>query len=236
MAVRAPQLHHALRAFTLGAFAYLLRELEDAGESLPFAFEEHAGHDGPALYEYRPLVRDFVEARAARLRGRDDVPEKAIRRIEKARSRVELEYLYEPFRPPRKTPGAVARERGLEPLAEAALKNEPVDPQPFVTPELTAEEAMLGAREILAERFAVDPEVRGTMFRAAEKEGVVSAIPAPGTPVSFSTVCTAARNSSTVLGKGSRSVGCALRTPTNATTRKEVRVRTARVYGVKSEE
>ena len=61
-----------LRAFTLGAFAYLLRELDDAGESLPFAFEEHVGRDGPALYEYRPLVRDFVEARAPRLRGRDD--------------------------------------------------------------------------------------------------------------------------------------------------------------------
>ncbi len=72
MAVRAPQLHHALRAFTLGAFAYLVRELDDAGESLPFAFEEHGGRDGPALYEYRPLVRDFVEARAPRLRGRDD--------------------------------------------------------------------------------------------------------------------------------------------------------------------
>jgi hypothetical protein len=72
MAVRAPQLHHALRAFVLGAFAYLLRELEDAGEALPFAFEEHTGKDGPALYEYRPLVRDFVEARTDRLRGRED--------------------------------------------------------------------------------------------------------------------------------------------------------------------
>ena len=72
MAVRAPQLHHALRAFVLGAFAYLLRELEDAGEALPFAFEEHAGKDGPALYEYRPLVRDFVESRTDRLRGRED--------------------------------------------------------------------------------------------------------------------------------------------------------------------
>ena len=72
MAVRAPQLHHALRAFVLGAFAYLLRELEDAGEALPFAFEEHTGKDGPALYEYRPLVRDFVEARTDRLGGRED--------------------------------------------------------------------------------------------------------------------------------------------------------------------
>ena len=72
MAARSPQLHHVLRAFTLGAFAYLLRELDEAGESLPFAFEEHEHREGPALYEYRPLVRDFVEARAARLRGRDD--------------------------------------------------------------------------------------------------------------------------------------------------------------------
>ena len=72
MAPRSPQLEHALRAFTLGAFAYLLRELEEAGESLPFAFEEHEAKGRPALYEYRPLVRDFVELRADRLRGRED--------------------------------------------------------------------------------------------------------------------------------------------------------------------
>ena len=72
MAPRSPQLHHALRAFTLGAFAYLLRELDEAGETLPFAFEEHDRRDGPTLYEYRPLVRSFVEERADRLRGRED--------------------------------------------------------------------------------------------------------------------------------------------------------------------
>ncbi len=72
MAPRSPQLHHALRAFTLGAFAYLLRELDEAGEGLPFAFEEHDRRDGPTLYEYRPLVRSFVEERAARLRARED--------------------------------------------------------------------------------------------------------------------------------------------------------------------
>ena len=72
MAPRSPHLHHALRAFTLGAFAYLLRELDDAGESLPFAFEEHEAKNRPALYEYRPLVRDFVESNEERLRGRED--------------------------------------------------------------------------------------------------------------------------------------------------------------------
>ena len=56
----------------LGAFAFLLRELEEDSADLPFAFEEHGHKDGPALYEYRPLVRGFVEERAARLRSRDD--------------------------------------------------------------------------------------------------------------------------------------------------------------------
>jgi hypothetical protein len=71
VALRAPQLQHALRGFVLGAFAYLLREL-DEGADLPVAFVEHEHAGGPALYEYRPLVRAFVEERAPRLRGRDD--------------------------------------------------------------------------------------------------------------------------------------------------------------------
>lgn len=71
MAVRSPQLQHSLRAFTLGAFAFLLRELDD-GCDLPVAFVEHEHGGGPSLYEYRPLVRAFVEGRADRLRGRED--------------------------------------------------------------------------------------------------------------------------------------------------------------------
>jgi hypothetical protein len=73
MAVRAPSLYTAIRAFSLGAFAYLLRELDDAGSALPFAFEEHEQRRGPTLYEYRPLVRGFIEEREGDLRGRDDV-------------------------------------------------------------------------------------------------------------------------------------------------------------------
>ena len=71
VAPRAPHLYSSLRSFVLGAFAYLLREL-DEGAELPVAFVEHEHAGGPALYEYRPLVRAFVEERASRLRGRDD--------------------------------------------------------------------------------------------------------------------------------------------------------------------
>jgi hypothetical protein len=71
MAVRAPHLHLTLRAFCLGAFVFLGRALEE-GDDLPFAFEEHLQRAGPVLYEYRPLVRTFVESRASVLESRED--------------------------------------------------------------------------------------------------------------------------------------------------------------------
>ena len=72
MAIRSPHLHDALRGYALGAFAFLLRELDVTGGQLPFAFEEHEHAGGPALYEYRPLVRGFIEERAHLLRERAD--------------------------------------------------------------------------------------------------------------------------------------------------------------------
>jgi hypothetical protein len=69
--VRAPHLFSALRAFCLGSFRALLTDLE-RGAELPFAFEEHNSYDKPALYEYRPLVKPFIEHRAHILRRRPD--------------------------------------------------------------------------------------------------------------------------------------------------------------------
>jgi hypothetical protein len=71
VAVRAPQLFTALQAFCLGTFRALLVELEQ-GADLPFAFEEHMSFQKPALYEYRPLVKPFIEHRAHTLRKRPD--------------------------------------------------------------------------------------------------------------------------------------------------------------------
>lgn len=62
MAVRSPHLHASLRAFSLGGIAYLSREV-DAGSEIPFAFDSHDAPGRPTLYEYRPLVREFIEAR-----------------------------------------------------------------------------------------------------------------------------------------------------------------------------
>jgi hypothetical protein len=63
MAVHAAHLYVSLRNFCLGAF----RALGVDDGDLPFAFEQHASRGRPTLYEYRPLVREFVEARASRL-------------------------------------------------------------------------------------------------------------------------------------------------------------------------
>ena len=69
--MRAPQLHSALRSFCLGSFAFLGREIE-GGAEIQFVFEEHDSRGRPTLYEYRPLVRSFVEARGGRLLANAD--------------------------------------------------------------------------------------------------------------------------------------------------------------------
>ena len=55
-----------MRAFCLAAFA------AERGAQVPFAFEEHATREGPSLYEYRPLVRGFVEEQSPTLRRLPD--------------------------------------------------------------------------------------------------------------------------------------------------------------------
>src|ERR1700704_2381398 len=67
--MRSPLLHDTLRRFCLGAFASF------HGADLPFAFEEHGTYGRPTLYEYRPLVRGFIEADADRLFERGEVRE-----------------------------------------------------------------------------------------------------------------------------------------------------------------
>ena len=66
MALRAPHLYQSLRAFCLAAFSV------ERGAELPFAFEEHPTRGGPSLYEYRPLVRGFVDEQAPTLRRLPD--------------------------------------------------------------------------------------------------------------------------------------------------------------------
>jgi uncharacterized protein len=171
----------ALRLLTEGApIPYLVRyRREDVG-----GLDEETVR---AVRDEAERLREMEQRREFILRAvaeRGDVPERMRRRIERCRNRLELEYLYEPYRPPRKTPGVFARECGLGPLADAFLAgSEEIEPAAVLDPEkgVTSEQQALdGAREILAEQFSVDPEVRSAMLRAIEKEGVLHAAPPTG--------------------------------------------------------
>jgi hypothetical protein len=66
--MRDQGLRDALRAFALESAAFLTEELENGAE-LAFDLEDQSSRRGPALYRYRPLTEEFIEARWLRLRG-----------------------------------------------------------------------------------------------------------------------------------------------------------------------
>ncbi len=100
----------------------------------------------------------------------------------------EVEDIYLPYRPKRKTRASVAREKGLAPLAELILQQPELagnlnalleqHAQPFVDAEKgvnTIQEAYAGARDIVAETLAEDANVRGSMRAAFFKSSTLSA-------------------------------------------------------------
>jgi protein Tex len=103
-------------------------------------------------------------------------------RIEAVQDRNELEDLYLPYKPKRRTKATIAREKGLEPLAAYLWAQQPAD-EPldvmvvrFVNPELgvaTAEEALEGARHIVAEWISEDADLRKALRQLVFDEGVV---------------------------------------------------------------
>ncbi len=103
-------------------------------------------------------------------------------KIEATLDRGELEDLYLPYRPKRRTKATIARERGLEPLADRIWSQQP-GPEPlfryaagFVDAEkqvASIEEALEGARHILAERIAETADLRKALRQMLHEEGVV---------------------------------------------------------------
>jgi uncharacterized protein len=91
-----------------------------------------------------------------------------------------LEDVYLPYRPKRRTRATIARERGLEPLADLIFAQGPIDPAAaaaaFVDPErgvASAADALAGARDILAERISEDPGARARMRDLYARSGVL---------------------------------------------------------------
>ncbi len=101
-------------------------------------------------------------------------------RINKAEAITELEDIYLPYKPKRKTKALIARENGLEPLALLLLEQGAIDPASEAAAYLndnvqSADEALQGARDIIAEMVNEDVQVRTTMRRLFETKAAVQA-------------------------------------------------------------
>jgi uncharacterized protein len=110
-------------------------------------------------------------------------------KIEAAHLKTELEDLYLPFKPKRRTKALIAKEQGLEPLAERLLaaggQGESAEElaESFVNPELevkTADEALLGAGHILAEQLAHTAEARSIVRDLTWEKGLFCSQPVRG--------------------------------------------------------
>ncbi|MBE6287481.1 MAG: RNA-binding transcriptional accessory protein [Mediterranea massiliensis] len=100
-------------------------------------------------------------------------------RIEATWESTELEDIYLPYKPKRKTRAEVARQRGLEPLAHLLLLQR--EPQPekracqFINNEVkSAEEALKGARDIIAEQISENEQARNSIRYVFSKQAIIS--------------------------------------------------------------
>lgn len=101
-------------------------------------------------------------------------------KIEQSWSLTELEDLYLPFKPKRKTKASAAREKGLEPLAGTLMKQDLSDvesfAQRFVKGEIASvDEALQGARHIMAEWISERQKARNAIRRLFGRKAVISA-------------------------------------------------------------
>ena len=166
-------------------------ELLDAGNTIPFiaryrkeatgSLDDQVLREMAERLEYlRNLDKRREEIRKS-LTEQDVWTEELEVRLQEAKTLSELEDLYRPYRPKRRTRAAIAKERGLEPLALWLMIQDPKgDPlqeaEKYTDPEKEvpdAESALAGARDILAETVSDDADVRKALREMLMREGVL---------------------------------------------------------------
>ncbi len=123
------------------------------------------------LEERLGYLREMEARRAAiieSIRGQGKLDDALLAQLMAADSKARLEDIYLPYKPKRRTKAQIAREAGLEPLAEALLGDPTLDPTATATEYVDTEKgvadtaaALDGARAILVERFAEDADLIG---------------------------------------------------------------------------
>ncbi|WP_031188829.1 MULTISPECIES: Tex family protein [Streptomyces] len=167
-------------------------ELLDGGSTVPFiaryrkeATEMLDDAQLRALEERLRYLRELEERRAAilesvRSQGKLDAALEA--QIRGAESKARLEDIYLPFKPKRRTKAQIAREAGLEPLADGLLSDPSVEPTAAAAAFVDADKgvadpaaALEGARAILTERFSEDADLIGELRERMWSRGQVAA-------------------------------------------------------------
>ncbi|MBR2832305.1 MAG: RNA-binding transcriptional accessory protein [Oscillospiraceae bacterium] len=155
-------------------------DLLDEGNTIPFIAryrkEAHGSMDDNSLRELetrlaylRSLQERRDEVRRA-IEKQERMTEELSRAIDGAETLAQVEDIYRPYRPKRRTRATAAKEKGLEPLAEKLLEQGGERPEQlagaFIDPEkgvATIEEALSGASDIIAERISDSAPVRQTV-------------------------------------------------------------------------
>ncbi len=116
----------------------------------------------------------------ASLKDRGLLTDELASRVGAAETRTGLEDIYLPYRPKRRTRATAAREKGLEPLAERIFRQQDVDPEAeaaaFVNPEkevASADDALAGARDIIAEWINEDEAARSALRQLFHKKAEI---------------------------------------------------------------
>jgi len=121
------------------------------------------------------------EAIIQSLTERDLLTDELAEQIEAAEAMAELEDIYLPYRPKRRTRATIAREKGLEPLAQLIFDQGDIDPaaeaEAYISEEMgvaTVEDALAGARDIIAETVSEDQQSRAHMRQLYAAGGSIS--------------------------------------------------------------
>ncbi|MYR45888.1 S1 RNA-binding domain-containing protein [Streptomyces sp. SID5910] len=167
-------------------------ELLDGGSTVPFiaryrkeATEMLDDAQLRTLEERLRYLRELEERRTAILdsvREQGKLTEELEARIREAETKARLEDIYLPFKPKRRTKAQIAREAGLEPLAEGLLADPSVDPLAAAAAFVDAgkgvadaQAALDGARSILTEKFSEDADLIGELRERMWKRGRLAA-------------------------------------------------------------
>lgn len=170
--------------------------LLDEGSTVPFIAryrkERTGGLDEVQIraIEYRRgYLVELEQRRAAILdsvKSQGKLSDELEQRLRAATTKSELEDVYAPYRPRRRTRAAIARERGLQPLADKiaaqGLEGSPqTDAAAFVGDKVaTADDALAGARDIVAEQIADTAEIRALVRRELAEHGELVSEVLPG--------------------------------------------------------